>query len=319
MPNTLMIVGPIFILISVGYVAVRAGVMSKSDTRTLGKLVISFALPALLFRSLSQRSFSEILNTSYLVAYAAGSLAVMAIGVSIAYFRQKKTLQASALYGMGMSCSNSGFVGYPMLLQLLGPPAAVALALNMLVENILLLPLAIALAESGRRSGTNPFKVFLRSCGGLLKNPLILAIIAGMVFSIFGIAPPEPVSRAVDMLATASGAVALFAVGGTLVGLEVRGMAGDIAQVTIGKLLLHPLMVFATLLMLPPIDPKLQVALIASACVPMLSIYPIFGQRYGQEGICAATLLVATLAFFLSISVVLWMMERSALFGTFAQ
>lgn len=52
----------------------------------------------------------------------------------------------SVLIGLGMSFSNSGFVGYPIALQILGPPAAAALAMCMIVENVLMFPLALVLA-----------------------------------------------------------------------------------------------------------------------------------------------------------------------------
>jgi hypothetical protein len=46
----------------------------------------------------------------------------------------------------------------------------------------------------------------------------------------------------------------------------------------------------------------LQVAAVLFACAPMMSIYPIMGQKYGHEGLCAATLLAATVTSFFSIS-----------------
>ncbi len=52
-----------------------------------------------------------------------------------------------------MSASNSGFIGYPVAAMVLGSPAAMFLALNMLIENLLIIPLALTLAELGRQTG----------------------------------------------------------------------------------------------------------------------------------------------------------------------
>ncbi|MGQ9368251.1 AEC family transporter [Azospirillum sp. ST 5-10] len=313
MLDILTITGPIFLLIAAGYGAVRLGALSKPDVRVLGKLVVGFALPALLFRSLSQRPLAEIMNTGYLLVYAVSCLTVMALGVAVARFGKGRSLQASALYGMGMSFPNSGFVGYPVLLQVLGPPAAVVLALNMLVENVILLPLTIALAEGGRQGGGSAAAVLRSSAGRLLRNPMILAIAAGCAVSALGVVPPAPVARAVDMLASASGAVSLFAIGGALVGLEVRGLAGEIAQIAAGKLLLHPLVTVLALALLPPLEPALQVALIVGTGVPMLSIYPILGQAYGREGACAAALMATTAASFVTLNALLLAMDAGGL------
>ncbi len=113
------------------------------------------------------------------------------------------------------------------------------------------------------------------------------------------------------MLATASSPVALFVIGGSLVGLQVRGMIGDVALIMLGKLLLHPLAILAALMLLPPIDPTLQLALLTMASVPMLSIYPILGQRYGHEDVCAAALLATTAVSFVTVSLVLWLAGAS--------
>jgi len=78
MLNVLAITSPIFLLIALGYGAVQAGIMEKGGTRPLGAFVLTFALPALIFKSLAQRPVAEIANWGYLAAYGGGSL--------IAYF-----------------------------------------------------------------------------------------------------------------------------------------------------------------------------------------------------------------------------------------
>lgn len=305
------IITPIFLLISTGFAAVRLQILSKADTRALGLFVINFALPFLLFKALSQRSFAEIWNPVYLVAYALGSLAVMLLGIGITRFGRGRSLSASALYGMGMSFSNTSFIGYPVALQLIGPPAAIALALCMIVENVLLIPLTLALAESDQGSGEKLHVVLFRSLTRLFRSPLILAIIAGFAAAILRLELPAPVARAVDMLAMASSPVALFVIGGSLVGLQVTSMIGDVVQIMLGKLVLHPLAVLAALMLLPPIDPALQLALLTMASVPMLSIYTILGQRFGHEEVCAAALLVTTAVSFVTLSLILWLAGAS--------
>lgn len=312
MSHVLAITGPVFVVIGLGYAAVRAGFFTQADSRVLGRFVINFALPALLFKALTERPLAEVLDFTYLLAYALGSLAALATGIAIARFGRRKSLDLATLHGMGMSLSNSGFIGYPIVLQLLGPPAAVALALTMLVENLLMLPIGLALAESSARRDERPRAMVLGTLARLGRNPLILAILAASAFALAGIRLPAPLGRAVDMLAQASAAVALFVIGATLVGLRIKGMLGDVAQIVAGKLLLHPLAVFAACRFLPVADPTLRTAAITFACMPMMSIYPIIAQKYGHEGVCAAALMAATLAAFFSVSTVIWLLQAAA-------
>ena len=311
MLDILGITSPLFAAMALGFICVRLEFFSKADIRVLGRFVISIALPALLFKALAERSFSDILNVTYLTGYGIGSLIALGFGVSVAYFVNRRSLQASAMVGLGMSLSNSGFIGYPVVLQFLGPSAAVAVALSMMIENLLILPLAFALAEGRAEDGSvrkwqTTVSVIFR---GFLKNPLILAITFGFICSMSGLRLPGTVAKTIDMFAMASGAVALFVIGGTLVGLKLKGASGNILLICAGKLLLHPLAVFLVLLVLPPIDPMLRQAALILSCIPMFSVYPILAQKYGMEEWCAAALLVATVTSFVTISAMLWLVS----------
>ncbi len=308
MLNILSITTPIYILIAVGFLAVRWGVFTKEDSTRLGKFVLNFALPALLFKTLSQRPFAEVFDLGYLAAYGVGSLLVFFAAYFFARVHRKGENPFHALFGMGMAFSNTAFIGYPILSQWLGPKAAVALALCMLIENLLLLPLMLVLAERGQDTGVQRWRVALRSLRNLTKNPLIIAIAVGFGFSFVGMRLPEPVSRPIELLAAASVPVALFVIGGSLVGLKIRGMMRDVVVVAAGKLLLHPLVVGLMLWWLPPIDPVYRAAALGFACMPMLSIYPILAQKYQLEGFCAAAVLITTWLSFFTISIIFWLM-----------
>jgi hypothetical protein len=301
----LSITVPIYLLIALGYLAGRRGWFTKVEMRMLGRFVIQLALPSLVFQALTQRKFTEILNGDYLLAYALGSL--VAMGAAWLHARRVKGCSAafSALYGMGASFSNSSFVGYPIVVQLLGPVAAVPLALCMLVENVLLLPLTLALAESSSDSKAWHSRLRQR-LAQLAHNPLIIAITAGLAVSLLGLTLPAPLAKAIGLMASASSAVALFVIGGSLVGLQLQDRLRDVRAIAFAKLVLHPLVVMA-LLLLSPIDGPLRTAALVFAAMPMLSIYPILAQPYGEESFCAAALLLTMLLSFVTISLWLWL------------
>jgi len=282
------------------------GVLVAPEVRALGKFVVKFALPALLFRALSQPDVVQMFDARYLVAY--GGASVFLLLAVYAYARRIRGSDApyAALLGMGMSFSNSGFVGYPIVLQWIGPSAGVALALCMMVENLVMLPLTLTLAEGGGAHGDTWRKALAKSLARILVNPMIVAILLGFAVALSRMRVPGVIAKTVDLLAGASTAVALFVIGGTLVGLELRAVLRDVSAVAVGKLLAHPLVVFAVLQVAAPADARLRAAAVAYAAVPMLSIYPILGQSYGHERFCAGALLLATLASFMTITLILW-------------
>lgn len=315
MLDILAITGPIYLTIALGFATTRLGLFSKSDMRVLGKFVVNLALPALLFNALAQRSLGEILNGRYLLVYAAGSLLALGLGWLWARRGAGQDGATSAYYAMGTACSNSGFVGYPIALLTLGPVAGVMLGLNMMVENLLLIPLLLALAERGDGHGGAWHRALRQSLGNLLRTPMVLGLLAGLLVSLLGWQLPAPVARTVTLFSQASGALSLFVIGGALVGLRIHGLRRQVAQIVAGKLLLHPLAVLAVLLLceaagMLPLEPAMRVGLVLTAAMPMLGIYPILAQKHGQEGLAAAALLGATVASFVSISVLLWVFQQ---------
>ncbi|MEQ6291116.1 AEC family transporter [Vogesella sp. GCM10023246] len=310
MLDILAVIAPIFLLIGLGYLAVRGGAFPQDKLAALGVLVARFALPALILHSLSTRSPTEMLNGHYLAAYAVGSLTMLALGIGWAMLARKQPLPRAALYGLGMSCSNSAFVGYPIVHQLLGPVATLALALSMVVENLLMLPLGIALSEADGSRRERFWHAFGRSLLGLRSNPIIVAIVAGVLLAMLDLQLPAVLAKPVAMLGAASAPVALFLIGGSLVGLPLRSVLRDVSVVAGSKLLLHPLLVAGALLLFAPVQPQLAMAGVLIAAMPMLSIFPIFGQRHGMQGFCAATLLLATMSSFITISLAIWLLQR---------
>jgi len=304
----LSITMPIFILIGLGFFAVRFEVISREQVRGLGSFVITFALPALVLKAVSDSPFQEVMNWQYLLAYCAGSLIVYLLGLLFALRVRREPLDTGAITALGMAVSNSGFVGYPIVAMLLGPAAAIGLALNMLVEHLLIIPLSLTLAEAGRQQGSTG-KVLRETARRLARTPLIIAMLVGLLLSLLEARLPAIPGKVVDMLASASAPVALFVIGGSLYGLKLHGLFAELRMIAVGKLLLHPLAVFLLFSLLPDVDPVLMVAGVLFASAPMLSVYPIFGQRFGVEGRCAAALLFTTLMSFFSISLLIGIMK----------
>ena len=304
---------PIFLLIGLGYIARWSGIIQRDQMQGVGVFVLYCALPALVIRALTQQPLEEVFKLNYLVAYGLGSIAVFAAGLLLCLKLQRQPLNASAMQALGMAAANSGFVGYPVAAMVIGSPAAVLLALNMLVENLLVLPAALILAEMGNHQGASVWRTVKKTALSLIKNPVLLGLLIGISIAVTGFSLPLPLFKAIDMLAEAAGPAALFVIGGALFGLQVKGMASDVGQIVIGKLIIHPLLIFIAFTFVPGIDPLYMAGALLFAAAPMISIYPLFGQRYGLGGVSAAAMLVATVASFFTLSLIIGLMSLSGM------
>lgn len=309
MLQVLNITAPIYLLIAAGFLAVRLGIFRRDEMRFLGRLLVLFVLPALVFRAITRYSLDEVLNLRYLAVYGLGSLAVLLLGALIGKSRGLNR-PASAFYGMGLSASNTVFVGYPIVSQIVGPAADIALALCLVIENLLIIPTTLVLADASEQLPWH--KALMRSFKALLRNPIFLSILAGFAFMLLDLQAPAALDRTLAIASGAAAPIALFMIGGVLVGQKLDGAKQDMATIALGKLLLHPVAVFLAVLVLPPLEPPMMTAALLFAAMPLPAVYPALAQRYGLDGFCSTALVAATVLSFLTLNTWLWLLPDVA-------
>ena len=211
---------------------------------------------------------------------------------------------------MGCSCPNSGFVGYPLLLLVLPDLAGVVLALNFLIENVVLIPICLILMDLAEdRQGRSVRETIGRIFLDLIRRPMIIGLAAGLAVSLAGVALPEPLSRLMGMLAASASALALVVIGGSLAGLPLHGNRAMAAQIAVGKLVWHPLMTGLAVVAFAAfgifLSPELRMAAILSAAIPIFGVYTVFAQERGLEGAASIAMLAATGGAFITLSALL--------------
>ncbi|SEN56510.1 hypothetical protein SAMN05216227_101741 [Pseudorhodobacter antarcticus] len=294
---------PIFLVVGLGFGVTRAGLFSVPDMRIFGRFVISIALPALLFNAIAKRDVAEVFDPVFMGIYAGVSLCALAIAYVWFCHVRGMPLERAGICMMGVACSNSGYMSFPILLLAFPDLAAKVLAMCLLVENLLMIPTVLVLIALGRGRGAGMIWGIARD---LLRRPLILALIAGLVWSVFKLPIPAVLGQGLGMISTAAVALALFVVGGSLAGVSLRGNLGLASQISVGKLVLHPLLALGVLAVAGAgLSPELQACLLIACAVPMLGVYPIFAQEQGMEGLASLALLMTTAMSFFTLSLAL--------------
>lgn len=310
MLTVLGIIFPVFAMIAVGYGVVWKGLVSQSDVGGLGRLVVNVCLPALLFSAVTGSDHSDFTRPLYLCVYAVGGLVNMLIMWTIASAAGAEPTRRAAAT-LGASVANSAYIGYPILLLALPELAGPAFAMNVVVENFLFLPLGLILLQQSRTATDNsPLRTAKRLLKNILTRPMLLGLFAGIVVAFAGIPLPDAFVRLVDMIASATPAVALFFIGGTLVGLPLRGHLTYAALVATAKLIVMPALVALLLFILSGFgfqftNPMMASALILSAAVPVFGMYAIFAQEVGHEGMASIAMLASVVGAFFTLSALL--------------
>lgn len=312
--SILAIISPLFALLALGYAAARSGLAPPAGLATMGNFVVYCALPALMFRALALRPLRETVRADLLLVYAAGSVLMWLLGVLQFARPPRGSLRDGAIAGLGMAMSNSAFIGYPLMQQLIGSDAAIMLAASQIVENVLMYPLGIGLAELGGSVSRQALMV-ARDIGlRLARNPFIIAIALGLTAGLLKLSLPGPLVRLLDLLAGAAPVCALFVIGGRLAGAQLSGQRWEVIRIAGCKLLLHPLVLGGVVLLWGgALPPDLRLAAVVSAALPTFSIYGIFAQHYGRGEVSAGVVTAATMASFLTLP--LWILIARRLTG----
>ncbi len=115
---------PFFALIGLGWLAGRLRFFTAEATAWLTRFVFYFALSAMLFRFAATLDLGALFDLRFALAYLTGSVAVWMIGFAVAR-GAGNPVAASAMEAHTAMTGNTGFLGVPMLVMLLGPPPSV--------------------------------------------------------------------------------------------------------------------------------------------------------------------------------------------------
>ena len=235
----------------------------------------------------------------------------MAFGFAASRAVLKNNARLSAMNSLGCALSNSAFVGIPVVIQVFEETTAQAFIMCFLVENIILIPLAfMALEITHNQSDKSKKDIYLQSLSKLARNPMIIAVVAGFAVNVSGLALPGAVDGVLEIAARVSTGLALFVIGGSLVGTTVKANISRSLLVCSTKLIVCPVIALILTLILP-LEGELQMAVILFSAMPMLSIYPVIGGQYGDSVFCSSALLITTLLSGVTLSFILYIKSFS--------
>jgi hypothetical protein len=299
---------PFFALIGLGYGAARVRFFPPEATAYLTRFVFYFALPAMIFRFAATLPVSELLNPRFLAAYLCGTMGVYLIATAVALLRRTSVGEA-AVEAQCAAIGNTGFLGLPMLAVLLGA-ASVGPVMMVLTTDLIVFSSLIVILITGAGDGRiSP--AILRNVGiGLMKNPMIVAIVLGLVWSGLAWPMPGPLDDFLTLLGAAATPGALFAIGASLAERSAERVEVA-AWLSFAKLVLHPAAVAVTSLILFKVEPYAAGVMIAAAALPVAGNIYILARHYGvaPQRVSAAILLSTTASILTVPAVIAWVLN----------
>ncbi len=296
------VVLPVFAIILAGYLSGRFRILGEESSEALNRFVFYVALPVLLFYSMARVEPAQIFNWPFIGAFATGSVATMAIAMLAARIMFRTQFSEKVLFGMTAVWANTGYMGIPLAIVAFGDAGALPAIIATVFQSVVLLVLVTALIEMGRRGpGLGGIGQVLTA---LLRNPLIISPALGIAWSIAGWRLPVPVATFCAILSPAAGPAALFAIGLFLVGKPIRRGFGEVAAMTMFKLVVHPLVTWWCVSNVFELDPLWSAVAILLAALPAGANCFVVAQNNGiYVHRTSAAILVSTILAVVTVSI----------------
>ncbi len=281
---------PIFMLILLGYLSLRRGLLSRDFWAEAERLVFYLLFPALLLSATAQAPLADLSLLPLALATFTCLIGVSALLVLARRWISPDGPSFTSVF-QGLIRPNT-YLCFAVALALEGAPGieAVAIAIAFYVPLVNLLSI-IVLIRYGSSPTRNAAKVFF----AVVKNPLMLAIFLGLLLNISGIGLHGSFLTVLDILGRAALCLGLMAVGAGLDLAAARRSGGLVGLSVIGKLALLPVMAFGTALLFG-VDAEARAALVLLAGSPTAGASYIMARQMGGNAPLVANIITAQVA-----------------------
>ena len=303
---------PFFAVIFLGMGSRAIQFFDANAAKILSRFAFFIALPAFMFTSVANSDVSLFFNLGFLWRYEISTIIIFLSSAWLGLLLFRLNTQESGVLGLASAYPNYGYMGVPLAIMAFGHEAALPMALILLADTVVLLALvAIFVAPRQGHFGV----VVLNIIRTMISNPLLVSVVVGVIFALFGLKLPEMVNGLVVMLSGAAAPTALFALGMTLYGQPLRNSVGEIGLITIYRLFAHPLLLMVIFFLFPGQDMLWMNVAILSACLPVAANVFMLAQHYQHYvGRAATSCLISTVIATVTVPIVLFLLIEGKLF-----
>ncbi|MDG6223639.1 MAG: AEC family transporter [Candidatus Bathyarchaeota archaeon] len=281
---------PILLLMGIGFLSRKFGVLKTGDERVLSSYVYYFALPALFIVDMAETTFV----TETLMFIFAGIIPIFLVMAIFILFYIIIRFSKKTFYLVTLSTifGNTAFFGIPFV-TFAFPSAQIEQTATLAAATIGIasIALSIALLEFYRLEKASKFGGLKHISIRLVKNPLIISIFVGILISVVGLEIPSPLTTFLHMVGGTTSAVAVFMLGAFLYGKKYANLKLGFG-LSLLRIIFLPLVALATLTLfqLPIIE---ESVLILMHAMPVAVALSVLSERYDfyRETVASLTLI----------------------------
>lgn len=275
-----------FIYMAIGGLLFQKGLITKEGSKSLANLLLYVVLPCVVVKSFCVARTPE--RTSGLLVSFLAALGILLLAMAVSHL----LFQKNPIDDFGAAFSNAGFMGFPLVAAVQGSEAIFYAAGFVALLNALQWTYGQFLI-----SGDSGY----RSPKAILKNPLVLSLLLGILIFCFEIPVPAIASDLLAALAALNAPLAMVILGVYLAQTDPKTLFNDphLYVVAAARLVLIPLLTILVLKLLPAEYAAIATTLVIVAAAPIGSNVAVYAQKLGKDyayavrGVCLSTLLSA--------------------------
>ena len=298
---------PVFSLILLGFSLSKSGVISPQGTSGLVAFVFYVAVPALVFRSSNTALTLQSLEIEMMVLYYGCHLSLFFLALFFAKHGFACNAQESAIFAMGAIFSNVILVGLPLIKASFGDEGVIALMTIVVIHTLVFYTLPSVLIEASNSGKLRLIEVVSCILSTVVKNPIIMAILLGVVWSSSQLAMPSYIDNMTRLLANAATPCALFVVGASVAQFKLSGNIRLVAVMVFVKLVIAPVAVWFIGFYWTSLSPLWLAVAIVTAAMPIgANVFLLSGRYQVLTGESSSAIALSTLLSAFSLSLVLY-------------
>lgn len=272
----------LFALVAVGFFAARAGLLNHNSSALFSKLLLKITLPCTIFISLVSRDYDAKFVYDSIIVIILGVIFYTATLYSSRFIARFLNVPENSrgVFAFASTFSNSGFMGFPIALALLGGEGLVLSVMLNVALNITLYSIGIF-----ELSDKNSSKINVKS---ILFSNINAAIVLSFIFYFGQIKLPDFIAAPVTYISNITTPISMFVIGTALTELNGLYVFRDkyVLECSAMRLVIVPLCVWAIFKLIPVNqNPLIAASFVLANAMPAASTTVVLTETLNNENV----------------------------------
>ena len=294
MLNVLIVIAPLFLIIFLGVFLARTRITNEAWTDVLNNFALKIGLPALIFSALSSTTFKWNEEINLITANSAllvGSFVLAGVIGKLLRLNKQNFQTLFICLGFG----NVAYLGIPTLVQIFTESILPTVSLIVAIYLFWMFTVGIGFLEYAQQK--NRKNIAKKILLNLFKNPLLIAVLLGLLVSGLGISLPNMLNQSISMLAASVTPVVLIVIG-LFIGRSKIGQLKEWIPVflfSVVKLMIVPALFVVGIHLAGLAPDQLSASIIESAMPLAITPFALADEYKLNKGLIARTIVLSTI------------------------